>query len=93
MKNIEKLIYKIKKSIKKEDLEINQLFRKINEYETLMHIVNRVEMNDYTSNYREKINQCYNKIDTKLDNISTEKKIISVLKTTNQTFKRGEKCA
>ena len=93
MKNIEKLIYKIKKSIRKENIEIDQLFKKIDEYETLIHVVNNSEINNYSKNYKEKINQCYLSIDTKLDNISTEKKILNVLKNTNQIFKRGEKCA
>ncbi len=93
MKGVNEFINQAKKIIRKENIKINNLHREIDEYETLIEIIGRTETAEQVITYREKINQCYNKIDLALESIRSSRDRIAVMKAVEKIIKRGEKCA
>ena len=94
MKSIEEFINKLNKNIKCETLNINILNKKINEYEAIIDVI---QYNEYSTNtirqYREKINQCYLKIESSFENINYNRNLLATMKKIDKIIKRGEKSA
>ena len=71
---IKNFINEANKIIRKETRKIKSLHREINEYETLIYVIGKTEASGQVLYYKEKINQCYAKIDICLENINTAEK-------------------
>ena len=81
------------KIIKKETRKINSLHKEIGEYETLIYVIGKTEAPGQVLYYKEKINQCYAKIDVCLENINSSKDRIATMRMVDNIIKRGEKSA
>ena len=79
--------------IKKETRKINNLHKEIEDYETLLYVVGQTGTQKQVIYYREKINQCYSRIDACIDNINNSKEKIATMRLVDKIIKRGEKCA
>ncbi|MCI8999670.1 MAG: hypothetical protein HFJ26_01735 [Clostridia bacterium] len=79
--------------IKKETRKINNLHKEIEDYETLIYVVGQTGGQEQVLYYREKINQCYSRIDACIDNINNSKERIATMRVVDEIIKRGEKCA
>lgn len=93
MESIKEFIKQARKSIRKESTTINNLQRKIYEYQTLVYVIERTGTLEQVNYYKEKINQCHEKIDIALDNVKSCRDRIDVMRTVEKIIKRGEKCA
>ena len=94
MNSINEFIKEAKISIKKESIRINALHKKIDEYETLLCVIGQTATAEQTTYYKNKINQCYYKIDLALENIKSSRDRIAIIKTVDKIIKsRGEKSA
>ena len=93
MESIKEFIKQARKSIRKESTTINNLQRKIYEYQTLVYVIERTGTLEQVNYYKEKINQCHEKIDIALDNVKSCRDRIAVMRTVEKIIKRGEKCA
>lgn len=93
MENIKDFVNETKKIIKKENIKITKLYRQIDEYETLIYVIEKTGTLEQVNYYKERINQCYAKIDIALENVRSCKDRIAVMRTVQKIIKRGEKCA
>lgn len=93
MKSIKNFIKDINQIIKNENIKINNLHKEVGEYETVIAIISPSADESIINFYKQKINQCYSKIDVALDNIQHNKEIIATMRTVDRIIKRGEKCA
>ena len=90
---IKNFINEANKIIRKETRKINTLHKEIGEYETLIYIMGKTEASGQILYYKEKINQCYEKIDVCLENINNSRDRIATMKMVDNIIKRGEKSA
>ena len=90
MKGTKQLIKQLKDEIKKENVKINNLYGKIDEYEVIKSIIQDSKSQRL---YNEKINHCYLEIEKSVDNIQYNRDAISKIKIANQIVKRSENCA
>lgn len=81
------------KIIRKETRKINELHKEIESYNTLIYVIGKTGTFEQVIYYKEKINQCYSKIDICLENIKNSRDTIATMKAVNKIIKRGEKCA
>lgn len=81
------------KVIIRENRKINNLYKEIENYETLIYVMEQVGNKEQIIDYREKIRQCYFKIDTCLEKMNNEKDRISTIRNRDKLIKRGESCA
>lgn len=93
LKGIKDFVNEANRVIKKETRKINSLHKEIEEYETLIYVVGQTGTQEQVLYYREKINQCYSRIDTCIDNINNSKDRIATMRAIDKIIKRGEKCA
>lgn len=93
LEGIKKFINEANKIIKKETRKINLLHKEIGEYETLIYVIGKTEASGQVLYYKEKINQCYAKIDVCLENINSSKDRIATMRMVDNIIKRGEKSA
>lgn len=89
LKGIKDFVNEANRVIKKETRKINSLHKEIEEYETLIYVVGQTGTQEQVLYYREKINQCYSRI----DNINNSKDRIATMRVIDKIIKRGEKCA
>ena len=93
LEGIKNFINEENKIIKKETRKINSLHKEIGEYETLIYVIGKTEASGQVLYYKEKINQCYAKIDVCLENINSSKDRIATMRMVDNIIKRGEKSA
>ncbi len=93
LKGIKDFVNEANRVIKKETRKINSLHKEIEEYETLIYVVGQTGTQEQVLYYREKINQCYSRIDTCIDNINNSRDRIATMRVVDKIIKRGEKCA
>lgn len=77
--------------IKNENEKINDLHKQINEYEAVIDVIS-ISSGDRNmiSNYREKINNCYRKIDLALENIRHNRDVIATMKVVEKIVKKNK---
>lgn len=90
---LKNFINEANKIIRKETGKINTLHKEIGEYETLIYIMGKTDAPGQILYYKEKINQCYEKIDICLENINNSRDRIATIKMVDNIIKRGEKSA
>lgn len=93
LKGLKDFVNEANRVIKRETRKINSLHKEIEEYETLIYVVGQTGTQEQVLYYREKINQCYSRIDTCIDNINNSKDRIATMRAIDKIIKRGEKCA
>lgn len=93
LKGLKDFIKEANSEIKKETIKLNKLHKEIDEYETLIYIVGQTGGSEQVMYFKQKINNCYTKIDICLENISSNKDRIATMKAVNKIIKRGEKSA
>lgn len=93
LKGIRSFINEANKTIKKETRKISNLHKEIEEYEALIYVVGQTGTQEQVLYYREKINQCYSRIDTCIENINNSRDRIATMRVVDNIVKRGEKCA
>lgn len=93
LRGIKDFISEANKIIRKESSKINLLHKEIDDYETLIYVIEKTEASEQVLYYKEKIIQCYAKIDICLENISNSKDRIATMKMVDKIIKRGEKSA
>lgn len=92
-KGIKKFVSEAKKTIKREKMVINSLDREIAEYETLICVIGQTEAAGQVQYYREKINQCYSKMEISIENIKNSEDRIATMRAIDKIIKRSEKNA
>lgn len=93
LKGIKDFVNEANKVIKRETRKINRLHKEIEEYETLIYVVGQTGTQEQVMYYREKINQCYSRIDTCIENINNSRDRIATMRVVDKIIKRGGKCA
>ena len=93
LEGLKDFIKEANSEIKKETIKLNRLHKEINEYETLIYIMGKTGGSEQVMYFKQKINNCYTKIDICLENISSNKDRIATMKAVNKIIKRGEKSA
>lgn len=82
-------ISEAKKIIKGEKRKINNLHREISKYETLICVIGQIEAAGQVQYYREKINQCYSKIEISIENIKNSEDRITTMMAIDKIIKRS----
>lgn len=93
LQGLKDIIKEANSEIKKETIKLNKLHKEIDEYETLICIVGQTGSSEQVMYFKQKINNCYTKIDMCLENISSNKDRIATMRAVNKIVKRGEKSA
>ena len=93
MDSVKDFINKARKTIKQESIKITKLHKQIDEYKTLIYVIEKTGAFEQVNYYKERINKCYAKIDIALENVKSCKDRITVMRTVEKIIKRGEKCA
>ena len=93
LRGIKNFIRESNKIIREESRKINTLHKKIDDYETLIYVIGKTEASEKVLYYKEKISQCYAKIDICLENINNSRDRIATMKMVDKIIKRGEKSA
>lgn len=93
VKGVKDFVIDAKKIIKKEKIKINELHEVIAEYEALICVIGQTEAAGHVKYYREKINQCYSKIESSLENIKNSQDRIATMKAIDKIIKRSERNA
>lgn len=76
--------------IKSNNKKIKGLRSQINEYEAIIDVVARVDLNkEIISEYREKIESCFNQIDRCMESNRNSYDLISVMKRVNGIMKNA----
>lgn len=88
MEGTKNFIIDAKRNIKNETIRINKLHTQIGEYETLMYVVEQTGDYEKSNYYREKLHQCYSKIDAALENIKNSRDLIATMKVVDKIIKR-----
>ena len=74
-------------------MKINDLYKQIDEYEAIIELTDKSNGIGNKKEYRQKIEQCYLKIEKSLENIQSMKNQIALIEKENEDTERGEKCA
>lgn len=93
LKGIKNFVNEANKVIKKESRKINNLHKEIENYETLIYVIGQTGSQEQEMYYREKINQCYSRIDTCIENINNSRDRIATMRVVDKIIKRGERYA
>ncbi len=93
IRGVKNFIIDAKKIIKKEKIKINELHEEIAEYEALICVIGQTDAVGYVKYYREKINQCYSKLEISLENIKNSQDRIATMKAIDKIIKRSERNA
>lgn len=93
LKGIKDFVNEANKVIKKESRKINNLHKEIENYETLIYVIGQTGSHEQVMYYREKINQCYSRIDTCIENINNSRDRIATMRVVDEIIKRGERYA
>lgn len=93
IRGVKNFIIDAKKIIKKEKIKINELHEEITEYEALICVIGQTDAVGYVKYYREKINQCYSKLEISLENIKNSQDRIATMKAIDKIIKRSERNA
>lgn len=93
LKGIRNFVNDAIKTIKTETRKISNLHKEIEIYETLIYVIGQAGTKEQVLYYREKINQCYSRIDTCIENINNSRDRIATMRVVDNIIKRGEKCA
>lgn len=93
IRGVKDFIIDAKKIIKKEKIKINKLHEEIAEYEALICVIGQTDAVGYVKYYREKINQCYSKLEISLENIKNNQDRIATMKAIDKIIKRSERNA
>ena len=93
IRGVKDFIIYAKKIIKKEKIKINELHEEIAEYEALICVIGQTDAVGYVKYYREKINQCYSKLEISLENIKNSQDRIATMKAIDKIIKRSERNA
>lgn len=93
LKGIKDFVNDANKIIRRETKKITALHKKIEDYETLIYVVGQTGTQEQAMYYREKINQCYLRIDTCIENINNSRDRIATMRVVDKIIKRGEKSA
>lgn len=88
---IKDFIKREKEAIRKENIKILNLKQQISEYETVIDVVSRVDTQRAIYLYREKIDKCWDKINTYLDNIKNHESRIATMKKVDGIIAKGLK--
>ncbi len=93
LNGLKNFINEANKIIKIENRKINELHKEIADYETLICVVRKTGSSEQVIYYREKINECYSKIDRCLERINNSRSRIATMKSIDKIIKRGERSA
>ena len=93
LKGIKDFVNEANKIIRRETKKIAALHKEIEDYETLIYVVGQTGTQEQAMYYREKINQCYLRIDTCIENINNSRDRIATMRVVDKIIKRGEKSA
>lgn len=93
LKGIKDFVNEANKIIRRETKKITALHKEIEDYETLIYVVGQTGNQEQAIYYREKINQCYLRIDTCIENINNSRDRIATMRVVDKIIKRGEKVA
>ncbi len=93
LKGIKDFVNDANKIIRRETKKIAALHKEIEDYETLIYVVGQTGTQEQAMYYREKINQCYLRIDTCIENINNSRDRIATMRVVDKIIKRGEKSA
>lgn len=93
LKGLKEFVNESNKIIRKETRKIHELHKEIENYETLIYVIGQTGTSEQVMYYREKINQCYSRIDICLENINNSRDRVATMKVVDKIIKRGEKCA
>ncbi len=93
LKGLREFINESNKIIRKEMRKIHELHKEIENYETLIYVIGQTGTLEQVMYYKEKINQCYSRIDTCLENINNSRDRVATMKVVDKIIKRGGKCA
>lgn len=93
LEGVKNFVKESNKIIKKETRKINELHKEIDNYETLIYIVGQTGSSEQVLYCKEKINDCYIKIDRCLEKINNSKDRIATMRAVDKIIKRGGKSA
>ncbi len=89
IKGVKDFVSDAKKIIKKEKIKINKLYEEIADYETLICVIGQTDASEQVLYYREKINQCYSKLEISLENIKNSEDRIATMRAIDKIIKRS----
>ena len=93
LNSVKDFIKQSNQKIERENKKVNELYRQIDEYEAVIDVIAQTGESKMINFYREKINNCYTKIDIAIENIKHNRDVITTMKMVNKIIKRGEKVA
>lgn len=93
LEGVKNFVKESNKIIKRETRKINELHKEIDNYETLIYIVGQTGSAEQVLYCKEKINDCYIKIDRCLKKINNNKDRIATMRAVDKIIKRGGKSA
>lgn len=87
LKGIKDFVNDANKIIRRETKKIAALHKEIEDYETLIYVVGQTGTQEQAMYYREKINQCYLRIDTCIENINNSRDRITTMRVVDKIIK------
>lgn len=93
LEGVKNFVKESNKIIKRETRKINELHKEIDNYKTLIYIVGQTGSAEQVLYCKEKINDCYIKIDRCLEKINNNKDRIATMRAVDKIIKRGGKSA
>lgn len=88
LKDVTGFVEYCKKKIKNNNKRIKELRNQATEYETIVDVITRTDINNQIlQNYKDKIEQCFNKIDDYLEENKYNHNLIITMKKVNKIIK------